>query len=82
MAQFLHDGKITLARVDENKTLELGMEEVAVLTNGHEVYGNMGGDEDIPTEDLPLHLEDKESQLNISAGILVDACLGKLVVAP
>jgi hypothetical protein len=82
MAQFLHDGKITLARVDENKTLELGMQEMGVLTNGHTVYGDTGGDDEIPMEDLTLHLEDKESQLNISAGILVNACLGKLVVAP
>ncbi len=82
MAQFLHDGKITLARIDEEKTLAMGIDELGILTNGHEVYGNMGGDEDIPMEDLTLHLEDKESQLNISARILVEACIGKLVVAP
>lgn len=82
LAQFIHNGKITLARVDEAKTLALGMEEVAVLTNGHEVYGNLGGDEDVAVQDLDEHLEDMESQLNISGKILVEACIGMLVVAP
>ncbi len=82
LAQFLHDGKIILARVDEAKTLALGMEEMAVLTNGHEVYGDTGGDEDVAVQDLDMHMEDMESQLNISGKIMVEACIGKLVVAP
>ena len=94
MAQFLHDGKITLARVE-------GMVSPtqARLTNGHTVYAEpddkklrsipdnqvmSGNDVTDPLEadEMNWEIEDLESQLNISAGIIVDAALGMLVVAP
>ena len=81
MAQFLHDGKITLAR-PESVNPEFP-DNYVVLSNGHEVMINDGTD-DVATspEDLAWEIEDLESQLNISAGIIVDAALGMLVVAP
>lgn len=70
LSQFLHDGKITLARV-----AHVIDDDSVQLTNGREA---MSGN----AEYLNDVLEQIEERVNIAAQIIVNAAIGKVVVAP
>lgn len=72
LAQFLHNGEIELAHVV--RELDAVTDPTSELSNGQIVGGE--------ADDLEFELRDMEEQLNISATILVNACLGKILVAP
>ena len=82
LTQYLVTGKITMAWVVErNDTLD---GDEVVLSNGRTVWDSEEGfdPEEDPIDPMDEMLLDLEEQLNISAGIIVQAAIGKLVVAP